>query len=583
MRMSGGIAALILAAGNSSRLGTFKPLLPLGRATVMEEAVQRFQAAGVDDIRVVTGHRAGELAPALKKLGVREIFNPDYNQGMLASVRAGVRSLEPGIAAFFLLPVDIPLVKPRTLTGLLHSYRHGDARIIYPRFRGLRGHPPLIASACVADLPPDWEGGLQAYLSRYDDEALDLEVMDEAVHLDCDTPEDYHCLLRYEERQEFPNLQECEALWDRNNLPEKVRCHCRLVAVLAGILAGHLNCAGLKLNVALAVAAGYLHDLAKGQPDHAKVGGRYLEELGYTRVGRLVAAHKDIQVKEQSVDESELVYLADKCSHNDRLVSLEERFSRALKKFADQPEILTAVAKRLQDARLIKNRLEDALRISLEEILRRYGRSLRPPAAVGPRKIYLVRHGEVETPGKDRRYLGHLDVSLSAAGLRQAEALKEKLRQVPLAAIYCSDLRRSVETAAVIAAPHGLKPSARREFREIGLGAWEGLTFDAVKEGFPEEYAARGQDFSHFRPPGGENFLDCAHRILPALYEALAAAPGALLIVGHAGVNRILLCLAQGRSLANLFDIPQDYGCLTLMTYCEFEFAVESLNETLLP
>ena len=58
------------------------------------------------------------------------------------------------------------------------------------------------------------------------------------------------------------------------------------------------------------------------------------------------------------------------------------------------------------------------------------------------------------------------------------------------------------------------------------------------------------------------------------------AAPGDLLIVGHAGVNRILLSLAQSRSLSNLFDIPQDYGCLNFMTYREFEFAVEALNET---
>ena len=235
MNPSGGIAALILAAGNSSRLGTFKPLLPLGRTTIIEEAVQRFQATGVDDIRVVTGHRAEELAPALQKLGVKAIFNPDYDQGMLASVRAGVRSLEPGIAAFFLLPVDIPLVKPRTLTDLLQAYRQGGARIIYPCFQGLRGHPPLISAACVADLPPDWEGGLRAYLSRYDHEALDLEVMDEAVLLDCDTPEDYRRLLSYEARQEFPNRQECEALWDRHQLPEQVRRHCRLVAGLAGI------------------------------------------------------------------------------------------------------------------------------------------------------------------------------------------------------------------------------------------------------------------------------------------------------------------------------------------------------------
>jgi broad specificity phosphatase PhoE len=161
--------------------------------------------------------------------------------------------------------------------------------------------------------------------------------------------------------------------------------------------------------------------------------------------------------------------------------------------------------------------------------------------------------------------------------------LKESLRQIPLSAVYCSDLRRAVETAERVAAAHGLTPDARREFREVSLGAWEGLTFEEVKERYPEEYAARGRDFGHFRPPDGESFLDCAHRVLPALYEALTAAPGDLLIVGHAGVNRILLSLAEGRSLATLFDIPQDYGCLNLMTYCESGFAIKSLNQAIHP
>ncbi len=202
MSTGGGITALILAAGYSSRMGTLKPLLPLGGSTVIEEAVQRFRTARVDDIRVVTGYRAEKLAPVLKRLGVKEVFNPDYDQGMFASVRAGVRSLETGIAAFFLLPVDIPLVKPRTITGLLHAYRHGDARIIYPCFKGLRGHPPLISQACVADLPLDWEGGLRAFLSRYHAEALDLEVMDDTILLDCDTPEDYHRLQAYASKED---------------------------------------------------------------------------------------------------------------------------------------------------------------------------------------------------------------------------------------------------------------------------------------------------------------------------------------------------------------------------------------------
>lgn len=575
MSAEAGIAALILAAGYSSRLGAWKPLQPLGPSTFLEEAVRRFRIAGVEDIRVVTGHRAGELEPILQKLGVRGVFNPDYHQGMFRSIRAGVDSLEPGITAFFLLPVDIPLVKPRTIRTLLHTYRQSNARIIYPLFQGQRGHPPLISSACIIDLPPECDGGLRAFLSNYDNTALNLEVIDAAVLLDCNTPEDYRRLLAYGSREGIPSRRECEAIWDRHNLPAPVRGHCRQVGELAGRLAGHLNLAGLKLNVALVVAAGYLHDLAKGQPGHARVGARIITDLGYDGVARVVASHTDIQVEGHGVDESGLLYLIDKFLSGDRLVTLEERFSRALKKFAGRPEVLIAVSKRLKDAWIIKNRLEEVLGISLEELLRRYEKGRQPITSAGARQVYLARHGAVEIAGNSRRYLGQLNVPLNAAGRRQALALKERLSRISLSAIYCSDLRWSMETAKIIAAGHGLKPIPRHELREIGLGAWEGLTFDEVKERYPEQYAARGRDFGHFRPPGGESFLDCAHRVLPVLFEALASTSGDLLIVGHAGVNRLMLSLAQGCPLTNLFEIPQEYGCLNLMTCRESEFAVE--------
>jgi alpha-ribazole phosphatase len=497
---------------------------------------------------------------------------------MFASVGAGVRSLEPSISAFFLLPVDLPLVKPSTIKGLLHTHRNGDAKLIYPCFHGHRGHPPLIASACVVDLPRAWEGGFRAYLRRYDQVAQDLAVTDEAVLLDCDTPEDYRRLLAYGSRAGIPTLRECEAIWDRYGLPEPVRRHCRMVGELAGRLAGHLNCAGLKLNGAMIMAAGYLHDLAKGQHDHARVGAGILADLGYGRIAPLVAAHRDIQAEAHSLDESGLLYFADKFLQGDHLVTLDKRFSPALHKFAGQPAVLNAIAKRRQDARIIQDRLEAVLGISWEELLHRHGGSLGPAAAVGPRRIYLVRHGAVASPGSGKRYLGQLEVPLSAAGRQQAETLKEKLRQIPLTAVYCSDLRRARETAEIIAETRGLTPITLRDLREISLGDWENLTFDEVKLRYPEAYAARGRDFRYFRPPGGESFLDCAHRVLPAFYAALASAPGDLLIIGHAGVNRILLSLAQGRSLADLFDIPQEYGCLNLITYRDFKFKVETLD-----
>ncbi len=578
MSAGDGIAALILAAGYSSRLGAFKPLLPLGGATVLEEAVQRFRVAGIDDIRVVTGHRAEEIDPVLAGIGVRRIFNAAYAEGMLSSVLAGLKSFEAHIAAFFLLPADIPLVKPRTLAALLRAYRQSNVKIVYPCFGGLRGHPPLIASACVAALPPSYEGGVRAYLNRYECRAQDLEVVDEAILMDCDTPEDFKRLQAYAFREDIPTARECQMLWRRYGTTKEVIAHCRLVAEVARTFAVHLNCAGLHLDPELIVAAGYLHDLAKGQPDHAAAGAQILEEMGYGRVGRIVAGHMDLPLQKHPIDESDLIYLADKYVAGDRLVSLQERFEGPLRKFADKPDILEKVVRRLKNTQTLKGRVEKALGIPLAEIMQRREKSMRMASEPEPREIYLVRHGAIQPQGNIKRYIGQMDLPLSAEGVRQAEALQQRLRQVPISAIFCSDLQRSVETARIIAAPHGLDPGARPDLREIALGAWEGLSFAQVQQMFPQSYEERGRDLVLFRPPGGESFLDCALRVIPALYDMLQLTSGNLLIVGHAGVNRILLSQLMGNPAETLFDIAQDYGCLNLIFYHDFSFRLQVVN-----
>jgi broad specificity phosphatase PhoE/CTP:molybdopterin cytidylyltransferase MocA len=572
------ITALITAAGYSSRVGDFKPVLPLGQSTVIEEAIGRFRLAGIDDVRVVIGHRAGEIVPVLDRMGVRKIFNPDYARGMFSSVLAGLKSLEQGIDAFFLLPADIPLVKPATISALARVYSGGGATIVYPRFEGLRGHPPLISRDFIANLPDDYVGGLRAFLSRHEEQAVDVDVIDQSILMDCDTKVDYFKLHAYGLREDIPTERECGALLSSHGASKETIAHCRVVAGLARTMTVHLGCAGFAMNIDLVTAAGLLHDLAKGQADHARSGAGVLEKLGYGRVARIVALHTDIQATPGPLDEADIVHLADKFVKGDRLVNLEKRFDGPLKKFAGRPDVLRAVRNRLKVAKILKKRFEDLSGVSVEEIIQKFESSLRM-ASTRQRRIYLARHGAVLHEGDIKSYIGHTDLPLSTEGLGQAEMLAEKLKDTDLAAIYCSDLRRSVETARTIGKFHGLEPLARLDFREVGLGEWEGLSFDEVRRLYPAEYEERGRDIVNFRPPGGESFLDCASRVLPALYEALGATRGDILIVAHAGVNRILLCHALGKSMNEIFDIDQDYGCLNMIRYGDFAFELEILNE----
>ncbi len=573
------IAALILAAGSSSRMGSFKPLLPLGRSTCIEEAIARFRRAGIADVRVVIGHRSEELKPVLERIGVRWVFNPEHEKGMFSSVLAGVRSFESSVEAFFLLPADIPLVSPRTVRALLEACEAHGPGIVYPRFEGKRGHPPLIpASFLEGELPADVPGGLRAVLARHEEAAVDVDVIDEAVLLDCDTPEDYRSLERRWAAEGIPSEKECEAIWSRLGVSEEIRAHSRLVAELARILAVLLNGAGLNLDLPLIVAAGLLHDIARRERDHARAGADLLVRMGYPRVGVLVARHMDIHPANASPGEAELIYFADKCVEGDRLVSLEDRFERSMSRHAGQPDVLKKIRKRRQDAESIGSRIAAAIGSPVEDVVRHHGRSIRAAALSGRRTIFLVRHGAIQSPHDPKRFIGQLDLPLTEFGRVQADLLREALREAPLSAVYCSDLARAMDTAETIARPHGLGCIARRDLREISLGSWEGRTFEEVRRDFALEFLERGRDMLHYRTPGGESFLECSFRVMGALYDILHSTRGDILIVGHAGVNRILLSQALGRSLDDLFGIDQDYGCLNVISYRSQTFDVKLLN-----
>jgi probable phosphoglycerate mutase len=183
-----------------------------------------------------------------------------------------------------------------------------------------------------------------------------------------------------------------------------------------------------------------------------------------------------------------------------------------------------------------------------------------------------MRHGALP-PNPERRFVGQRDIALSAAGRAQAASWRPRLRDIPFAAIVVSDLSRCLDTAKLAAsAPPLIREPA---FREIRLGAWEGLTPPEVEKRFPGSYAARKKDIGNFRPEGGESFRDLAARTLPAFDAHARAFHGRpLLIVAHAGVNRVILARAMALPLRYLLDIPQPYACCTLCPPGRFPQAV---------
>jgi molybdenum cofactor cytidylyltransferase len=370
---SGHVAAIVLAAGFSERMGEFKPLLTLSGKTTVERCVALFRDAGIDDVRVVTGHRGAELAPLLYRLGARIVVSPRYLEGMFSSVVAGVESLGAEVDAFFVLPVDVPLVRPATIRRLLEFYlQEQGADVIYPCFRGMRGHPPLIAAGHAREIAA-WQGGggLKAALGQWEPAALDLDVADGNIVLDMDTPEDYLSLQGKAARLEIPTAEECRELL------EKVLCvggeilrHGEAVAQVATRLGTELNLAGDSLDISLLMAAALLHDIAKGEPDHPLAGAKIMAEHGFDMVAGPVATHMDMTIPDgDGISAGEVIYLADKLVQGELLLPLEERFRKKMERHADEPDILDNVSARLKTAREIRSRIELRLGRTLEETL----------------------------------------------------------------------------------------------------------------------------------------------------------------------------------------------------------------------
>jgi probable phosphoglycerate mutase len=192
--------------------------------------------------------------------------------------------------------------------------------------------------------------------------------------------------------------------------------------------------------------------------------------------------------------------------------------------------------------------------------------------------IALVRHGMIALDDDQRRYIGQIDLPLTEEGRRQAGSLARRFAHAHLAAIACSDLSRSRETAELIGAAAGITPSPRAELREISMGAWENLTFREVAQRFPEAYRARGEDLGNFCVPGGESFAQCSRRVVAAFEDFARTVPGNLLIVGHAGVNRLILCHVLGMDPSRLFRLGQDYACLNLIQRSSSGYQVRLIN-----
>ena len=214
-------------------------------------------------------------------------------------------------------------------------------------------------------------------------------------------------------------------------------------------------------------------------------------------------------------------------------------------------------------------------------------------------KIYLIRHGETEG-AETKRYKGHIDVPLSENGIEQIKRVAEylsaevqkrgsaevtcgltSLRANELSVIYTSDLSRAVKSAELIAESHGLKPIILPELRERNFGIWEGMSFDEIKEKWPDAFNSWSSNPLKFSPMGGESTIELRDRAVKAFNNIVEQHNGHnIAIVSHGGINRIMLCELLGMPLENIFRVEQDYACINIVEMWDEYPVVKAMNIT---
>lgn len=193
------IGAIIAAAGMSSRMEDFKPMMNIGSISIAQRVVATLQQAGVSRIVMVTGYQADMLERHLSNHGLIFLRNENYeNTQMFDSAKIGMEYLENKCDKVLFTPVDIPLFTASTVMRLMQS----DALLSVPVCKNQQGHPILIASELIKSIVNDsGEGGLQGVIDRLQIPVQQVEVNDPGTLHDADTPQDYKKLLELHNRQ----------------------------------------------------------------------------------------------------------------------------------------------------------------------------------------------------------------------------------------------------------------------------------------------------------------------------------------------------------------------------------------------
>jgi len=187
------VAAILLAAGESKRMGEPKQLMPFGQSTMLEQTVDNLLNSKVGEIIVVLGYKAEEILGKLASRQVKTTINPAYRQGMSTSIRAGLNLVADHIQGIMISLGDQPLIDSQTINRLVDEFRNHTKGIAIPTYHGRRGHPVIFAIRYKEELLRlKGDIGGREIIDRYSEDILEVAVNCEGICIDIDTSRQLH-------------------------------------------------------------------------------------------------------------------------------------------------------------------------------------------------------------------------------------------------------------------------------------------------------------------------------------------------------------------------------------------------------
>lgn len=357
MNSSKKIGAIIVAGGLSSRMNDFKPLLLVGNKTMIETTINNFKLIGASEIVVVTGFRGQEIEETLKNFGVSFVRNEEYKTThMFDSICIGLKELRNKVDFIFISPADSPFVQQYTLKKMIEEMGKSKFDLIQPSYENQNGHPILLKGKSIYKvLNHNGTKGLQGVISNMGADYENMAFVDRGIVLDADTTCEYLKLIEYNENKNCPSFELCEKIQDFFQMSDAVKAHSNKVAAVALNICQRLYESGIVLDNKIVMAASMLHDIAKGKTQHANVGANWIRDMGYEEISKIVVEHMELDIISKVPTEKEVVYLADKLVKDDKLVSIDERFSYKEELYKDDKTAMKHIDKRKKQAIYLYN------------------------------------------------------------------------------------------------------------------------------------------------------------------------------------------------------------------------------------